>query len=237
MRVLFGHQSVGENLIQGLHELGVDGFAGSIVAMPDGALPAIQGELLLHARVGSNGDPQSKLHDFNAKLTLAAASGIDLALVKFCYVDVVEQSAAQTLWAAYREFIAKLQADFAALQIGHVTVPLRAAPTGFVARVRQSIQGAHAEHRRNSVRCWFNDQLRRTYSAGGLLFDLAALESRQSNGREVFSKVEGQRVHSLAQEWTYDGGHLNEEGRKMVAAAFLNYLRDIERQRTKAGSL
>ena len=36
------------------------------------------------------------------------------------------------------------------------------------------------------------------------------------------------RVPSLAREWTYDGGHLNDRGRTMAAAAFLEFLQTLQ---------
>jgi len=235
VRVLFCHQSVGANLVQGLREQLVNGFAGSILPMDDGA--ASQSSVLLHGSIGQNGDPLSKLRDFEIKLTQGAKWALDLALMKFCYVDVTEQQAAERLLSEYSQCVERLGAGFSAVKVGHVTVPLRAAPSGMLARARQAIQGPHVEHRRNTVRCWFNEQLRQKYGASGLLFDLAAAESRQRNGRTAFSIAGGQSVHSLAREWTDDGGHLNADGRKMAAQAFLNYLRNVERQGSKAGSL
>jgi hypothetical protein len=226
MRVLFCHQSVGSNIIQGLEELGPNGFAGRICDLSSARL-ANDAQLLVHEKVGRNGNPVSKLRDFETKVQQSVDLRLDLALLKFCYVDVVERSSAETLLTDYCAAVQVLQANFPWLRIGHVTVPLRRAPAGLIATLRQSLQGPHMEHRRNSVREWFNNQLRTRFAASGLLFDLAAIESQTGQGHRAYSAARGQRVPSLAGEWTDDGGHLNIAGRRMTAEAFLQYLSAI----------
>ena len=79
----------------------------------------------------------------------------------------------------------------------------------------------------NRARDWFNRQLRERFAGHGL-FDLAALESRRANGKPCELIDAGTRVPSLAREWTYDGGHLNDRGRTMAAAAFLQFLQTLQ---------
>jgi hypothetical protein len=227
MRVLFCHQSVGSNIIQGVEELGPNGFAGRICDLSSAKL-ASDVQLLVHEKAGRNGSPASKLRDFEIKVQQSVDSRLDLALLKFCYIDVVERSAAETLLTDYCATVQVLQANYPLLRIGHVTVPLRRAPGGLIATLRQSLQGPHIEHRRNAVREWFNTQLRTRFAASGLLFDLAAIESQTAQGQRVYSVARGQRVPSLAGEWTDDGGHLNVAGRRMAAEAFLKYLGAIQ---------
>jgi hypothetical protein len=227
MRVLFCHQSVGANIIQGVVELGSNGFAGRICDLPSANMLS-DAQLLVHEKVGRNGDSLSKLREFEIKVQQSADLKLDLALLKFCYVDVVEQSAAEALLTEYCAMVQTLLVNYPLLRIGHATVPLRRAPSGFIATLRQSLQGPHIEHRRNAVREWFNNQLRARFATSGLLFDLAAIESQNARGQRVYSVARGQRVPSLADEWTDDGGHLNAAGRRMVAEAFLQYLSAIQ---------
>src|SRR5882724_12988489 len=70
-RVYFGHQSVGANILQGVKEL--SGATGVPVFIKDEFVP-------------ENGDPKRKLESF--KKSVGAGSRYDVALVKFCYVDI-----------------------------------------------------------------------------------------------------------------------------------------------------
>ena len=67
MRVLFCHQSVGANIIQGVVELGSEGFAGRICDLPS-SKQANDARQLVHEKVGRNGNPVSKLRDFEIKV-------------------------------------------------------------------------------------------------------------------------------------------------------------------------
>ena len=58
------------------------------------------------------------------------------------------------------------------------------------------------------------------------IFDLARYESSKADGSAEAVRYRGNSVPVLAKEWTYDGGHLNEVGRRRVAEAFLAQLAD-----------
>jgi hypothetical protein len=61
------------------------------------------------------------------------------------------------------------------------------------------------------------------------VFDLAAIESTRSDGKRDAFSFQGKEYYSLAKEYTYDCGHLNETGGKMVGTALLEFLAGIER--------
>src|SRR3954471_5260390 len=92
-RVYFGHQSVGANIIQGVKELCKG--AGVPVFIKDEFVP-------------ENGDPLRKLASF--KSSVGAGSRYDVALVKFCYVDISAETDARALFASYRAAIDELRA-------------------------------------------------------------------------------------------------------------------------------
>src|SRR3989454_12732065 len=80
-RIYFGHQSVGANILQGVKELGVS--------------LSIKDEFL-----AENGEPLRKLQNFKA--AVGEGSRFDIALVKFCYVDVNADTDARALFERYR---------------------------------------------------------------------------------------------------------------------------------------
>ncbi len=58
-------------------------------------------------------------------------------------------------------------------------------------------------------------------------FDIAKIESTFPDGtRSTFTK-DGKTYYSMVPEYTHDGGHLNEMGRKKVAKQFLLLLANL----------
>jgi hypothetical protein len=59
------------------------------------------------------------------------------------------------------------------------------------------------------------------------IYDLAKIESLYpDSGRSSF-RHKGKKYFSLARQYTYDGGHLNETGRYLVAKELLKVLSEI----------
>jgi lysophospholipase L1-like esterase len=56
------------------------------------------------------------------------------------------------------------------------------------------------------------------------LFDIARVESTGPGRHPVFFEEKGQKIETLAPEYTSDGGHLNERGQAVVAKELLNVL-------------
>lgn len=217
MRMLFGHQSVGANLLDGLRELSGRGVA--IPPLSDartGALPA-NGPFIAHFRVGRNGVPDSKIRDFSEMVGSDLARQVDVALFKFCYVDVRDEGSAVRLFDEYAKAMDRLQDAAPGIVIGHVTVPLRTAPSGTKEVVRRLFgRGRHPEIARNAARHAFNTRLRERYGKAGTVFDLARIESGPESPPP-----------RLLPEYTSDGGHLNEPGRVAVASGFLKFFESL----------
>lgn len=223
-RVFFGHQSVGADMLAGLKQL-----RGATAGVPDIVEVAEHGPtqsslVLVHGRLGTNGDPGSKLVAFQQSLNSPELASVDVAILKFCYVDLTTMAAAKSLVSAYGPFMDALAERHSRLRIAHCTIPLRRLPNGPYASLRRSLGHRHPQHDANLAREWFNDRIRSDHLGRGNLFDLALLESTRRDGRRCLHEVGGDRIPSLAPEWTSDGGHLNESGRKMVANAFLKFL-------------
>src|SRR5437660_12752295 len=103
-RILFGHQSVGWNVIAGLKQLEVgNGQTFPIVDLAGGGRDRSAG--LSHFMVGRNGDPRSKLLAFDRMLD-SCDETFDLALLKFCYLDIDARTNVGPLFSAYRDTVA-----------------------------------------------------------------------------------------------------------------------------------
>lgn len=225
MLALFGHQSVGQNLLEGLGEL-----AGAGAAVPqvtrDTESPALQSQdCIIAFRVGANGDPFGKLRHFAEMAAGPLGRQATVALFKFCYVDIEDPRVVGPLSDAYAAAIDALESAGHAPRIAHITVPLRHVSFGARSTLGLLVGRHHPQAIRNSARHAFNEWLRRRYSGEHRLFDLAAIESRDAAGRARTSPGPGGRVPMLAAGFTDDGGHLNGEGRRIVAGAFLDFLR------------
>jgi hypothetical protein len=224
-RLFFQHQSVGANVLTGLDELARTGAAiPTIAQLPDSPADIPSGQLL-HSRAGRNGDGASKLHAF-ADACRRVAGHSEFAMLKFCYVDVVGFDHAQTLHRAYIQTLSDLRIRHPGLKLAHCTVPLRQLPSGPYALARRMLGHRHPEFARNQAREWFNEQLR-AMQASEPLFDLAALESADENGRRPSQLLDPDRTPGLLSAYTDDGGHLNKVGRCKVALAFLSFFNSL----------
>jgi hypothetical protein len=233
MILFFAHQSVGQDVLTGVGEIAArDADETRVAALSEyrlaAAAPGNPPDKLtvVHERVGRNRDPSSKLAQFRELLQAWPEPPPDVAMLKFCYVDIERSADAERLWAEYEPALATLQRRYPQTRFVHCTVPLRAPPFGLYAQLRRMLGHRHAQVTANRAREWFNDRLRERYAERGLLFDLALAEATGNDGRPCVVRESGQSVRCLAQEWTYDGGHLNTQGRTMAAAAFLHFFRN-----------
>lgn len=218
MRILFGHQSVGQNILDGIGELARQGRT-----VPQVIDARAEGEtrcpiVLAHFRIGVNGRPLSKLDHFAEEVTGQAGGQARAAMFKFCYVDLCQTDAVAAVFDAYVKTIDRLRLARPDLLIAHVTVPLRSVPPPVVSAGLRLLGRTHPQFAQNDARQRFNARLRDRYAATAPFFDLAALESGGQGA-----------APALARCFTDDGGHLNGRGRLQVAAAFVEFLQDLAR--------
>ena len=87
-------------------------------------------------------------------------------------------------------------------------------------RVVKRMLGRVTELELNARRQTFNDRLRGRFGPNSLL-DVARIESTRPDGTRCRHEVGGIQIETLPREFTHDGAHLNERGRRHVAAGFL----------------
>lgn len=221
--VVFGHQSVGRNILSGIERLAArDGIKFDIHEQR--TAPAVTG--ISHFKIGKNGDPLSKMQDFAATIDAGAAQGADIALMKLCYIDFNATSNAQQIANDYITNLESLSQKHPDTNFVAVTVPLLAVETGPKAWIKHLIGRQPNGYSDNSKRAEFNTLLRKKYLAEGRLFDLARIET-ESAGKSCMVNVDGQEVEALCPELTNDGGHLNEHGQEVVASAFLSFISSL----------
>jgi hypothetical protein len=217
--ILFGHQSVGGNVLEGLRAVAKEQGVELRIAEVQSA-KEVQPGTFGHVLVAANGEPRRKLASFTSAL---GGADPDLALVKFCYVDFDARTDAKALFADYQATLRDLRARHPRTTFVHVTVPL-AADEGLLKSLAKKILGkTSGAVPANARRSEFNALLRSAF-AGEPLFDLAAVESTDGAGRAVSAKLDGQPVPMLAPEYTDDGGHLNAAGSRRAALALVDVL-------------
>jgi hypothetical protein len=231
-RVFFGHQSVGSNILDGvrdlLHEAGRSWPITGLDAVP----PA--GGALIHANVGTNDQPLTKCDDFRRIIDSGSAGRVDVAVLKFCYVDISPTTDVAVLCDRYREALEELANRHPATVFVAVTVPLGHAKSGLDVRARELLGRTNQAKVKNLARHAFNERLRRSWTRAPL-FDLARAEATTPQGGHQTFTYRGETAENLVGDYTDDGGHLNGVGRRAVAADFLRTLGRALRNRAIEG--
>lgn len=214
-RVFFGHQSVGNNIIQGIRDMPPPAGAPpvQIVDLGSGQPPA--GPVLLHRAIGTNGDPFSKIKSFQESVDSGVGSGVDVAAMKFCFWDIRAETDVKKVFAEYERTLTALEARHPSTRFVHVTVPLFAPDVDWRSNLRRLIGRPVPRTQDNARRQELSELIRARYAGREPVFDLARYEAA--------SETEG-GVPYMAAELTTDGGHLNPEGRRRLATAFLQTL-------------
>lgn len=224
-RIFFGHQSVGGNLLDGVRQLAAAaGVPVRIVEAPTagGVAPATFG----HTPVAKNGDPFQKLRSFEQAFG-QQPTGLDIALVKFCYVDITASTDVKALFARYRATINDLRVKNPGTVFVHVTAPLTVVQGGAKESLKRLLGRAPHETIENMRREEYNTLLRQAYREREPLFDLARVESIAPDGTAVTAEWKGSVVPAMAPVYTDDGGHLNAAGKLRAARELASVLAAI----------
>lgn len=220
-RIYFAHQSVGANILEGVADLARSaGVPVRIVQSP--SAKEVPAAALGHFFVPENGAPLEKLANFEK--ALGSGAGIDVALIKFCYVDIDANTDAAVLFAHYQATIATLRAQNPDTVFVHVTLPLTTVQTGPKALAKRLLGRAPYGTIENVRREQYNALMRRAYAGREPLFDLARLESQAPDGTAVSVAWDGSTAPAMASAYTDDGGHLNARGRDVAARELVRVL-------------
>jgi lysophospholipase L1-like esterase len=222
-KILFAHQSVGANILEGVKRLAKrDGAAINVNELSGGRLePGFT-----HFKIGRNGEPILKLAEFKALFEERGTQGADVALVRLCYIDFTARTDARFLAAEYSRTLDLLAERYPSTRFIAVTAPLMTVQTGPKAWVKKLIGRQPAQYVENAKRAEFNEIIRSHFAAPGRLFDLAKIEAEAGRQRSVVI-VNGREVETLDPSLTNDGGHLNEVGQDVVASALLRHISGI----------
>ncbi|MBI2892535.1 MAG: hypothetical protein HYY06_03220, partial [Deltaproteobacteria bacterium] len=194
-RLFWGHQSVGENLIQGSSALGYSWGEASRASDYD------EGTTWGHGSIGENGDPEGKIRAFVSLMDDAGlADAVDAASFKFCWIDFEQGTNVAALLDDALAAVAGVEARHPDLRILLVTPPLTT-----------------DEPALNAMRWDYGRRMLDRASDDHVVFDLAAVISTDSRGQACTSGG----ARRLCDEWASDNGHLTEAGSERAAKAFL----------------
>jgi hypothetical protein len=232
VRVFFAHQSVGDNIMDGVAALVNDNPSPSLQVTTLASAAAASAGFLAQATLGVNGDPRGKTDQFVSVLESGLGQRLDIALQKYCFIDFTTATDPQALFSYYEKGIDRIHRALPDLTIVHVTAPLMAVQTGPKAFVKQLLGRAPGQFADNIVRERFNERMRAAYDGREPVFDLARIESsRPGASSRVPSWFRGQTAYGLLPEYTTDGGHLTEAAGRLIAAEFLRFLANVAAQR------
>ena len=223
-RIFFGYQSVGYNIIDGIRDLidEHDFIKLNIVETTDPA--ALDQPVFAHARVGKNTQPTSKIDHFRDIMDTGMGDKVDIAFLKFCYVDVTRDSDPNKIITNYKKTVDDLILRYPKTRFLHVTVPVSSAPTGVKFALKELIKsliGKRGVLDDNIKRQQYNVLLSNTYAKKQNMFDLALTETIDPDGFRHFVEKDGEKTFVMVNQYTEDGGHLNKQGRRKVAEQLL----------------
>lgn len=226
-RIYFGHQSVGNNIVEGAQNLLDRSNIDLNILKIDNVVPNDQTGLF-HSKIGENEKPYTKLNQFD-NLVASNDSNIDYASMKFCFIDISRDTDVEKLFNEYKHLSEKIVNSNPGIKLIHFTIPLMTVQeNGFRSFVKRLIGKPLGGYDTNILRNKFNDMLRTEYAANALFFDIAKLESTLADGTQVTFEKNGEKYQTLAYEYTMDGGHLNDKAKDYIGYEFLRFLADLD---------
>lgn len=223
-RIYFGHQSVGNNIIEGIEAVKRENPQIQLGIIKTYSLAEIRPGIMGHSSIGKNTQPATKIDDFRRLIDKNGAGNVDIAFFKLCYVDIGPNTDVEKLFDLYKKTMAALSKSNPGIAFVHVTSPWTSVQSGWKAFVKRIIGRPVDGYEDNMKRHAFNELMRSEYSGKQAIFDLAMIESTFPDGKGNLFTKDGKSYPYLIPEYTNDGGHLNEMGRRIVAEQLLIFL-------------
>ena len=224
--IYFGHQSVGNNIINGIKEILIENEINDFKPFELNAISTLPKNYFVHSPIGKNGNPISKIEDFKKDITILKNKNLKIAMMKFCYVDFNEKTNIDKIFDYYIKAIDSIKTKNPNLIILHLTVPLKS-ERSFLGKIKAYLTGkSDKTFNDNYVRNQYNDLIRSKYSSE-YIFDIAKIESTYPDGKREIKTLDNKSCYYLSKIYTSDGGHLNGFGQKVVANELINKIAKI----------
>jgi len=228
-KIYFGHQSVGFNIMDGVLDIIQENSTIDLNILETTNKTDFSKGVFAHSRVGTNTDSTSKIEDFKRIIDEEIGYNPDMAFLKFCYVDVKEKTDIQSMFEKYKHEMNEIQNQHLETTIIHFTIPLTITKTTWKTRLKKILGKDDIwEYADNLTRNKLNQLIKKEYQGKQPVFDIADIEATRPDGTKKSFTYKGDTYLSLVPEYTNDGAHLNETGRKVVAQKLLKFLIHIE---------
>jgi hypothetical protein len=223
--VYFGHQSVGSAVVAGVEGLTQEhALPLRVVQTRDPA--AVTGPAFVHFLAGQNRDYASK----NAAVLRLLESGTraqrPVVLLKYCHVDISSATDPAMMFEAYRDTVEMIQFEHPDVTVVHATIPVTTVESAFRSGAKQFF-GRSTQREAAIARHRYNELVRAEFKETDPIFDLAKIEATQPDGMVSGFTAGGCMIETLAQDNTYDGGHLNARCQRAAATVLLDVLSDV----------
>jgi len=224
-KIFFGHKSVGMNILDGLRDVIKERPLIKLDIREADDPAAFSSPVFAHALVGTNSKPETKIERFQEIMRTGVGEAVDIAMLKFCFVDVGHSTDIEALAQSYAEGLDLLSGEFPGVKFVAFTVPLFSDPVGWKNNLKKLLGRLPFYDADQVQRSLYNDLIRERLK--GSLFDIAAVGSRINEGKKATLKKDGREYEILYKGYTYDGGHLNLIGRQVFAIELLIHLASI----------
>ena len=195
-KIFFGHQSVGNNIMQGLKQIIAQHNDVKLNIIKPQSINTLPEGFFAEAMIGKNTMPETKLQDFDQKIGLYFNGDLDLALMKFCYVDITAETNVEALFETYKSLFDSLKKKYPKIKFVHVTLPLTEKPGGVKHFIKTLLGREKSAYIENFKRNVFNEFIKQTYS-NEPIFDLAGIESTYPDGSRETLEIEGKIFYAL----------------------------------------
>jgi hypothetical protein len=226
-RVFFGHQSVGLDIVDGLNAIVKENSRISLNITETRDISDLPRGTFAHWKIGRNTKPESKIRAFRKIILENPVGAVDIALMKFCYVDISNGTDVELLFEHYARAISELQSAHPDTVFVHVTVPIESMPKdlpGMARTMAKRLLRRPTVIDDNEARQDYNQLVRSHYEGREPVFDLALYEALDRNGNVTFARSDRGPIQFMERGKTTDGGHLNEIGKRFLGEQLLVFL-------------
>ena len=220
-RIFFGHKSVGDDIVDGLRLISTKNAKPplKILLIDQPSADTVPAAYFLHAKIGKNGDCISKAAAFSVNMDDVRLKDVEVVLFKFCFIDFNTDTNVDSVFSIYADTLKMLEGRFPRVKFIYATVPLLSR-YGYSGPIKGRLKELFGMKNDNIVRARYNNKIRQTFPERRI-FDIARIECTDSEGNSNFDVVNGDTVYHLFDEYSYDGGHLNQIGQKLVAQGLI----------------
>jgi len=235
-KIYFGHMSVGYNIIDGIKDIMKINPNIKLNIHETTDIINVNNGIFAHSKNGENIKLKTKVDAFIKTMDNGLGKKVNIAFFKFCYMDIDDTTDVNDIFNYYKSSMVALKNKYPHVAFLHMTVPLTSEGglLGLKIKIKDFIKnfpGRPAKEKQNAIsnikRNEFNTLLRKEFNKEYII-DLEEFESTNIDGKRCVSKKGGAKDYYMAPAYTFDGGHLNQLGRMLVADKILAQLAGIK---------